>query len=263
MRVTILQTDIIWCQPKANIDGAYCLMADAPDSDIYVLPEMWATGFITDEALLTQQAEHAENILEWMKATAVKRQCAVCGSLAVKDDDGKYRNRLYFVHPDGSFDFYDKRHLFAYGGENTCYEAGKDCKIVNFGGLRIMLATCYDLRFPVWLRNKNERYDAILLVANWPESRQDVWDVLVKARALENQCYVIAANRVGVDPVCTYSGHSQIIDSKGNVVASDNTGNKQIITAELDIYTQNRFRRKFPVLEDLDDFEIIKNKTIY
>lgn len=257
MRVTILQTDIKLADPSTNQNNASILMEDAPGADIYVLPEMWPTGFITESELLDGQAVTAAESLNWMQAAAAKFKGAVCGSIAVRSESKRYRNRLFFVRPDGSYDFYDKRHLFVYGGEDKHYESGTKRKIVEYCGVRILLATCYDLRFPVWLRNKECAYDVILITANWPESRQEVWKTLLKARALENQCFVIGANRTGKDPFSTYCGGSLIIDAKGKTLAEAVTDKMQTVTADLDFDGQNRFRNKFPVLKDCDNFELI------
>ena len=252
MRIAILQTDIKWAKPDDNIAGATRLISENKGADLYVLPEMWTTGFIMSperdvEDLRTQAT------LDWMKATAKTNKCAVCGSIAIKTEDGEYRNRQYFVKPDGSCSYYDKRHLFTYGGENKHYTAGQKRTTVEYGGFKFLLLTCYDLRFPVWSRN-NEDYDAIIVTANWPESRQNVWQILLRARAIENQCYVIGANRTGKDPVCSYIGNSAIIDPKGLTMAQAKTKKQQCVTAEIDIESLKRFRTKFPVLKDRDIF---------
>ena len=190
-----------------------------------------------------------------MRRTAAIRQCAICGSLAALAADGTLRNRFYFVKPDGEFDYYDKRHLFTYGGENKHYAPGERRVVVEYKGIRFLLLTCYDLRFPVWARNRGD-YDAIIITANWPESRQHVWDALTKARAIENQCYVIAANRTGCDPNCHYTGGSVIIDAKGHTVTQAKGQAAQTITADIDIEALHTFRCKFPVLDDRDEYTI-------
>lgn len=174
--------------------------------------------------------------------------------------DGTLRNRFYFVKPDGEFDYYDKRHLFTYGGENKHYAPGERRVVVEYKGIRFLLLTCYDLRFPVWARNRGD-YDAIIITANWPESRQHVWDALTKARAIENQCYVIAANRTGCDPNCHYTGGSVIIDAKGHTVTQAKGQAAQTITADIDIEALHTFRCKFPVLDDRDEYTITATTT--
>lgn len=252
VRVTILQTDIEWARPEANRDKAWRLAESAPRSDLYVLPEMWATGFITEQALLESCCDRDGSQLGWMRLMAERFGGAVSGSLAVMDTDGSCKNRHFFVRPDGSFAAYDKRHLFAYGGEDKHYVPGKERVTVSCCGFKMLLATCYDLRFPVWLRNTDD-YDAIILTANWPASRRDVWKTLLRARAIENQCFVIGANRTGSG----HCGDSTVIDSKGCVVAAASTEAEQAITADLDLESQNRFRRKFPALADMDSFNLI------
>lgn len=174
--------------------------------------------------------------------------------------DGTLRNRFYFVKPYGEFDYYDKRHLFTYGGENKHYAPGERRVVVEYKGIRFLLLTCYDLRFPVWARNRGD-YDAIIITANWPESRQHVWDALTKARAIENQCYVIAANRTGCDPNCHYTGGSVIIDAKGHTVTQAKGQAAQTITADIDIEALHTFRCKFPVLDDRDEYTITTTTT--
>lgn len=253
MRITIVQTDIKWDSPEENIISAEALLGGAPPSGLYVMPEMWATGF-------GAPFSHCRKPLEWMRRTAAIRQCAICGSLAALAADGTLRNRFYFVKPDGEFDYYDKRHLFTYGGENKHYAPGERRVVVEYKGIRFLLLTCYDLRFPVWARNRGD-YDAIIITANWPESRQHVWDALTKARAIENQCYVIAANRTGCDPNCHYTGGSVIIDAKGHTVTQAKGQAAQTITADIDIEALHTFRCKFPVLDDRDEYTITTTTT--
>lgn len=248
MTISILQTDIAWAQPGHNAQQAEMLINECKGSDLYVLPEMWSTGFATSPEGI---AETDNRSLKWMQEIAEKKQAAVCGSLAIKDVDGTFRNRHYFVKPDTTYQFYDKRHLFSYGGEDKNYTRGENRVVVEYLGWRFLLLTCYDLRFPVWSRNRND-YDAIIYVANWPESRQQVWDTLLRARAIENQCYVIAANRVGKDKECSYAGGSCIIDAKGMTITDSRTAKEQMLTAELSKEKLEDFRNKFQVLKDRD-----------
>lgn len=254
MRIAILQTDIKWAQPYKNMAAAAELMAANKGADLYVLPEMWSTGFIT-EPEREAEALQTKATLEWMEDIARSNGCAVCGSIAMRTGQGEYRNRLYFVRPDGNSFHYDKRHLFGYGGECKHYTAGNERVIAEYGGMRFLLLTCYDLRFPVWARNKGD-YDAMIVTANWPESRQNVWQILLRARAIENQCYVIGANRTGADPSCSYIGRSAIIDAKGATLAQAKAKKEQCVSAEISIGRLQSFRMKFPVLEDRDIFKI-------
>lgn len=247
MRITILQTDAKWACPDVNVAAAEALIESAPQSDLYVLPEMWATGF----AATTPDVACTNAPLRWMQIAAKRKDAAVCGGGAVKEDDGTYRNRLYFVTPDGMTEYYDKRHLFTPGGEHLHYTPGSRRIVVNYRGVRFLLLTCYDLRFPAWMRYDGD-YDAIIFAANWPESRQEVWLTLLKARAIENQCYVIGANRIGHDPQCAYTGGSAIITPKGNIIATDDRQEAQTVTADIDMEELRNFRAKFPVLDDRD-----------
>lgn len=254
MRVALLQTSIIWNDPEQNmlhIDEV--VNSSTPDFDLLLLPEMFTTGFAVDPS--TAQADQG-TALQWMLSLAARLDAAVAGSLMV-NEDGHFYNRLYFVLPDGIVHAYDKRHLFAYGGEDRHYVPGTDRVIVNFRGIRFMLQVCYDLRFPVWSRYAEGcEYDALIYVANWPDSRREVWDTLTKARAIENQCYVLAVNRVGTDTVCEYSGGSRVISPYGKVVDEARNGEEQLLFAELDVERLAAFRQKFPVLQDRDPYTL-------
>lgn len=250
MRIALLQTDIRWQDAAANIEAAAAMM-DAQAADLYVLPEMWATGF--DTAPGASAAEAAEQALAWMRRAARERRCFVAGSLPVQAD-GCFRNRFWFVRPDGTADFYDKRHLFTYGGEPAHYAPGHRRVVVEACGLRLLLLTCYDLRFPVFSRNRGD-YDVALYVASWPASRRPAWDVLLRARAIENQCYVCGVNRTGEDPSCRYDGGSAAIDPYGRTVLDLGT-TPGVMAFEPDMEALRRFRAKFPVLADGDAFRL-------
>ena len=250
MRVVILQQDIAWADPAENMRRAEAAIDRRPGADLYVLPEMFATGFATHPEGVAEKAD--SETLRWMVRKAAACRAAVAGSLAV-EDGGRYYNRLYFVHPDGRVETYDKRHLFTYSGEDCHYTRGMRRVVVTFRGVRILLQVCYDLRFPVWSRNRGD-YDVALYVANWPVGRIEAWSALLRARAIENQCYVVGVNRVGRDPMADYSGASVIIDPYGRTVAAceDCVSTAE---AELDMERLTAFRKKFPVLEDGDAFE--------
>lgn len=253
MKVVMLQTDISWAKPEENIRHAQQLMSDAPDGDLYVLPEMWSTGFATQpEGIACEDADN--EALKWMQRMAKERHCAISGSLAVKIADGTFRNRHYFVDGRaGETSYYDKHHLFTYGGENRFYTSGQEHTIVNYMGFRLLLLTCYDLRFPCWSRYADHReYDAAIYVANWPSSRQSAWQLLLRARAIENQCYVIGVNRVGDDQRCHYIGASAVIDVTGHAIAQCRCGVPQALMCEIQMEELQRRRGKFRVLEDRD-----------
>ncbi|MBQ9356371.1 MAG: nitrilase family protein [Prevotella sp.] len=250
MKVTILQTDIVWASPEENIKRAEAMIGRSEDTDLYVLPEMWATGFCVEPEGIAED-EDSSLALEWMRQTACSRRCALSGSLAVRVGDGTYRNRHYFVTPEDEY-HYDKHHLFSYGQEDKHFTAGSDAVVVQWQGWQLLLLTCYDLRFPVFSRyGRAGLYDAIVYVANWPEKRRDAWDVLLRARAIENQCYVIAANRTGIDPACSYNGGSAMIDPLGRIIASANE-EESVLTALLSLDELGRRRQRFPVLADRD-----------
>ena len=254
MKVALLQMDIAWGNPEENVQRAEALRALQPGADLYVLPEMWATGFATSPEGLAEQ-ESQSVALEWMRQTARSYSCAVCGSLAVEVEDeqgASYRNRQYFVTPDG-ISFYDKHHLFTHGHEDEHYTSGQTHTIVNWQGFRFLLLTCYDLRFPVWARyGWAGEYDVIIYVANWPQSRMDAWNVLTHARAIENQSYVIAVNRVGCDASCSYTGGSMMIDPIGRTIAACKNEAEHSLLAILSLSDLQKARARFKVLQDED-----------
>jgi len=262
MRVSVIQQNIIWGNPEDNFRHLDQLLesnrSDGGDAELYVLPEMFTTGFATQEGAKVESADPQTGSikgLEWLKTKAATYNAAFAASIALDPGDGKLVNRLFFVRPDGTVDHYDKRHLFQFGGEHFRFNSGYEKVIVEYKGLRILLAVCYDLRFPVWLRNRGD-YDIILFVANWPTPRRFAWDTLLRARAIENQCYVIAANRVGEDPACVYSGGSAIIGPYGEDVSAAPDNTETIITDNINIGHLKEYMAKFPVLTDADDFEM-------
>lgn len=247
MKVTILQTDMVWANPQENIKNITQLLGKNPGADLYVLPEMFSTGFATQPEGI---AETDCLSLNWMKTEVRKRNCAIAGSVAT-EENGEYYNRFYFVFPDGSEKHYDKHHLFTYGGEDKHFTAGQERVIVEYQGFRILLQICYDLRFPTFSRNHKD-YDMAIYVASWPTIRLKAWTTLLHARAIENQCYVIGVNRTGDDPSCSYSGGSEIIDPWGNTIVECERNKADTATTELDIEPMLKFRQQFPVLEDGD-----------
>ena len=251
MRVAIVQHDIVWGQPAKNLQRLSLMIDGQQGTDLYVLSETFTTGFLPEET----KCQDSDEGLEWLQRQARTKDAAFAASVATTDADGQLRNRLYFVRPDGTFDCYDKRHLFGYAGETDAYVAGQERVIVEWRGMRFLLQVCYDLRFPVWSRNRKD-YDAAIYVANWPSSRIDVWQTLLKARALENQCFVIGVNRIGKDPACDYCGGSVVIDAFGKTMAQCKDNEEGIATADISMEQLQRFRKKFPVLQDADDFTL-------
>ena len=240
--------DIEWQNSEINRNSVEKWLQNIDnDIDIVVLPEMFSTGFSMNPEIVAEAMDGPT--IEWLKCVATEFDVAIVTSVAVKDK-GQFFNRLFFMTPDGETQWYDKRHLFRMGGENLHYTPGCKRVIVNYKGYRFLLQICYDLRFPVWCRNNND-YDAIIYVANWPEVRNSAWEILLKARAVENSCFVIAANRVGSDPNVTYIGNSLIINYKGDVIS---TNTRECVSANIDLDKLNNFREKFPVLKDRDDF---------
>ena len=253
MKIALLQSDIEWAMPCRNRFGAEAMIASAPGCDLYVLPEMFSTGFCTSPEGVAEP-EPCDS-LKWMKDSAEMFSAAIAGSVAV-EENGRFFNRFYFVTPDGNSVHYDKRHLFTYGGEHLKFTAGKERKIVEYKGVRILLQVCYDLRFPVWSRNRGD-YDMALYVASWPETRADAWRQLLKARAIENQCFVAGVNRIGTDPSNSYCGGTMLIDPYGKVIAECADGMESVAVAEISMEELAAFRQKFPVLDDADDFELV------
>lgn len=252
MKVAAVQQDIVWCDAEANRCSFGHAIEQAPGCDLYVLPEMFTTGFVMEPEGIVEETEGST--LHWMRQTAVKTGAALCGSVAVREH-GRFYNRQYFVKPDGSAVSYDKHHLFTYGGETRRYQAGTRRVIVEWQGVRFLMQTCYDLRFPVFSRNRDD-YDAILYVANWPLSRKNVWQTLLRARAIENQSFVVGVNRSGSDAACPYCGLSAIVDAYGRTLAEAGETSSEIITATFDMERLRHFRHKFPVLGDADPFTL-------
>lgn len=220
------------------------------ETDLLILPEMFSTGFVMEPEKI---ADRNLETLTWMQKFAKEKQIAICGSAAVSEK-GKFYNRFYFVKPDGTFQFYDKRHLFSYSGENLKYTAGKERVIVRYKGWKILLQVCYDLRFPVFSRN-NDDYDAIIYVANWPETRIDVWKTLLKARSIENQAYVFGLNRIGKDGNNLYYPESSYCYfPDGNVLSSLQNN---LVSSEFNGEKLKEFKQRFRFLNDRDDFQIL------
>ena len=229
------------------------MIAGNAGSDLYVLPEMWNTGFCTDPQ---DKAINEPEARLLMSRLATEAHVAVAGSMAVKKDGGQYLNRFYFAMPDGRVYHYDKHHLFTVAKEDRAFVAGQQRTVVEYMGVRLMLLVCYDLRFPVWSRC-NEDYDCILYVANWPTLRIEPMRTLLKARAIENQCYVVGTNRVGG----LFGGRSAIIAPDGTVIKEASADSAETISAELDMTALAKLRKKFPVLKDRDEVEIKRLKN--
>lgn len=248
-RVAILQRDIVWRDIKAN-QQAIERMLDGVAADVVVLSEMFQTGFVVDPEGVADRGD----TLEWMQRLSRRLGAAVVGSVAASVD-GENRNRMYFVMPDGRVEYYDKRHLFSVGDEALNYTAGGERKVVLWRGVRYLLEVCYDLRFPVWSRQRGD-YDVAIYSALWPKPRREVWRTLLRARAIENQAYVVGVNRIGSEPTLEYVGDSAIIDSRG-VELVDMGSSEGVAVADIDMEALAIFRSRFNVSRDADDFELI------
>jgi predicted amidohydrolase len=254
IRISIIQPDLLWEDKPGNFRKIEGLLTEVNNNaDIVVLPEMFNTGFSMNTGKMAEPFRSVT--FRWMTAMAEKGNFGLCGSYTVKDNNLFY-NRWVFVTPEKKSWFYDKRHLFRMADENKHFTPGKNQLFFTFRGVRIFPGICYDLRFPVWNRNRNN-YDLYINSANWPESRSDVWITLLKARALENQCFVIGCNRVGTDGNgVSYSGDSIIINPRGEMISSDAGNEESRIDGEISLNDIEEFRRKFPVFEDADDFTL-------
>ena len=246
MKIAIIQNCIRTKQLEWTLQSAADLLDQQPGADLYVLPETFATGFMAEGSI-----EQGSQVLSWMQQQASRLDAAVAGSVAIIDRKQQLRNRFYFVRPNGRYAFYDKHHLFTMAGENSQFVPGERRVVVEWRGVRFLLQVCYDLRFPVFSRNQGD-YDAIIYVANWPSSRAEVWHTLLRARALENQCYVIGVNITGDETGVAHAGDSAIIDAYGHTLAQCPPDKAASASALLDMETLQRFRQKFPVLADAD-----------
>jgi len=261
LNISLIQTTLEWENPAANrLHFARLLESLSPGStDIVMLPEVFTTGFSMSPERIAEPFSDTMDTLQWMRVWAAQLDVVITGSIAVKDGN-RFFNRLLWVRPDGTYAAYDKRHLFQMAGEHHHYTSGKKLLIEEWQGWKICPLICYDLRFPVWGRNRmtsdGPMYDVLLYVANWPEPRREPWMKLALARAIENQCYTAAVNRIGKDGNgLEYSGDSAVIDARGNYILPP-ANDERIITAELSASDLQDFRMKFPVLKDADSFEL-------
>jgi omega-amidase len=254
MKISVVQPDIAWEDKYANFRNLERLISPLNNkTDIVILPEMFNTGFSMRPAELCEPAD-GETFL-WMRDIASRGNFGICGSYIVSEDSNYY-NRWVFVSDNGASWYYDKRHLFSMGAEDRLFKAGKKRLIFRFRDVRITPFICYDLRFPVWSRNRNE-YDLIIYAANWPEIRRNVWNTLLRARAIENQCYVAGANRTGTDGEgIKYCGESMVINPRGELIEYIEGYEEFSLTADISLSDLAEFRKKFPVMNDSDKFTI-------
>ncbi|MBN2891837.1 MAG: amidohydrolase [Bacteroidales bacterium] len=254
LNISLIQSNIQWLERQKNLDYLTSKISEIQNTDIVFLPEMFDTGFYIEPHKLEKSEEYLS--YNWLRNSAINKKISIGGS-TIFNENGKFYNRFLLANPDGNVDFYNKRHLFKHAGELNEYLAGNEQKIVEFDNWRIKLLVCYDLRFPVWARN-TENYHILVYVANWPTSRIEQWKSLLIARAIENQAYTIGVNRIGEDGNgFVYPGKSLIISPKGEIMYEAKELEEDIYTAELDFEYLQNIRSKFPVLEDMDEFEIL------
>ncbi|MCC6371897.1 MAG: amidohydrolase [Bacteroidia bacterium] len=261
MKVTLIQTELFWEDASKNRAHFGNLIDTIKEqTDLIVLPEMFNTGFTMQPDKLAE-AWNGET-MNWLKNKAIEKNCVITGSLAIKDNE-KFYNRLFWVSAAGAFISYDKRHLFRMSEESKLYTAGKSKIITAINQWKVCPFICYDLRFPVWSRNRFNKqnntwdYDVLVYVANWPEARNYAWKQLLIARAIENQCYVVAVNRIGNDGNgYSHSGDSVVINPRGEIISKTKANEQSIETIELDRAYLEEFRKVFPVGLDADDFSL-------
>lgn len=256
LRVHLVQSDLVWENPEANRAHFSNLFSETLlRGSVVVLPEMFSTGFSMKPEAMAETPDGPT--VQWMLQEALNRGCILCGSVMIYDE-GNYFNRLYWVQPDGQIFTYNKRHLFGMAGEDKVYRAGNKRLVVQVNGWRIAVAICYDLRFPVWLRQQSDaEYDVLLVTANWPERRADAWNTLLKARAIENQCYALGVNRCGEDGNgLLYQGDTQIIDPAGTILAHAGP-EARILRFDLQADVLQKTRQHLPFLRDQDDFMLL------
>ena len=257
LEIALVQTSLYWQDKQANLSMLEeKIWAMDRKVDLIVLPEMFPTGFSMNAEELAEPMNFTSS--KWMKQIASQTKAVVTGSMIIKEGELFY-NRLLWVTPEGDVSFYDKRHLFRMVGEEGHYSMGEKNITVELKGWKILPQVCYDLRFPVWSRNKTDGeglYDLVFYVACWPASRIAAWDILLKARAVENLCYSVGVNRVGQDGRgIAHNGHSGAYDFKGNTLAfSDDV--EEILFLELDYESLQAYRKKFPAWKDADAFTI-------
>lgn len=256
LRAAAIQSALHWQAPEDNIKRFEAHLNRCPDAGLCVLPEMFTTGFTMDPESWAEP--HDGPGISWLKQQAQQRQQTLCASTASHiplQGAPDYVNRMHWCAPD-YYRHYDKRHLFRMAGEHKQYRPGKERVITEIAGFRCLLQVCYDLRFPVFCRNKND-YDVMIVIANWPAARSYAWRQLLIARAIENQCYVIGVNRVGQDGNGhDYSGDSVILDFKGRTLADAPAGEEAVVDACLNLEDLQAFREQFPAHADADDFEL-------
>lgn len=250
LAITLIQSELVWEDIQANLDRFDAeIEAINQETDLIILPEMLSTGFSMKPETLAEEMDGAA--VTWMRKKAAATQTVITGSVMIRGA-GRFFNRLIWAQPDGAIQTYDKKHLFRYAGEDKVYTPGEKRLTVELSGWKIRPFICYDLRFPIWTRNLNLAYDLAIFVANWPQRRAPHWRTLLRARAIENQSYVAAVNRVGRDGNgIHYSGDSAVIDPLGKVMF-EKSNDTCTATLHLSKKTLNEYRRQFPAWKDAD-----------
>jgi predicted amidohydrolase len=254
LKIALLQADLVWENAEQNrINFSKKINVITEQVDLIVLPEMFTTGFTMNPVNIAEKM-NGETI-KWMLKVALEKKLAICGSLVI-EEEGNYYNRFLFIHPSGKIEYYNKRHLFTLAGEHTVYTLGIEKIIIDYKGWKICPLVCYDLRFPVWARNV-EDYDLLIYVANWPKPRITAWDTLLKARAIENMCYTVGVNRVGIDAnKLEYNGHSAAYDCLGEQIAQTKENKENTVILKVDKKYLNETREKLNFLSDKDNFKL-------
>lgn len=259
LTITLIQTQLFWEDKVANLAMLeQKINAIDTATELVVLPEMFSTGFSMKPAQLAETMEG--ETVSWMKRIAAARKIILTGSVII-EQEGNYYNRLIWMLPNGQYGYYDKRHRFAFAGEDAHYTAGNRRVVAQVNGWRINLLVCYDLRFPVWARQQLQdgapEYDLLLYVANWPQRRSHAWQTLLQARAIENQCYVVGLNRVGNDGNDIYhSGDSMVVDPLGQTLYHKADA-EEVFTITLQKENLDEVRNKFPFWKDGDSFHLL------
>lgn len=254
LQVSIIQSNLFWEDKLANLKFFEKKINKISQADIIVLPEMFTTGFTMNPNPLAETMDG--KTVNWMLDLANYHKSLIIGSVII-EEDSNYYNRLIAAFPDGNLQYYDKKHLFTLANEHHHYTAGKKQLTINYKGWKIFPLVCYDLRFPVWARNVKD-YDVLIYIASWPKLRIAAWDALLKARAIENMCYTIGVNRVGVDAnQYEYPGHSVVLDAYGNEILSTNENQEQTGNVVIDKNILNEVRNKLQFLNDKDPFKLL------
>ena len=259
LRIALVQSELYWENPAANLAMFEETLSTSEPVDVFVLPEMFNSGFTMNVDGVSEPENYTT--LRWMKLMAARHKAAITGSFIVRTSEDAF-NRLYWVNPDGTFVHYNKRHLFRMAREEQHFTEGNARVIIDYKGWRIAPFVCYDLRFPVWSRNRSEEgrliYDVAIYVANWPKARAHAWNTLLMARAMENSAYVCGVNRIGTDGNdVEYNGQSSASDPKGSFIVEPSLS-EGIFVAELSMEALQAYREKFPAHLDGDDFHIKK-----